>query len=327
MSVRDEIFRYLVGNSVRRVSIPLEIRTVSNISVPIAMSKALFGLPIIVPGEKPCFKGQYVTHSVYNGEDGTRRWVIKTGIFSIMAVFVERETRVYYPFAELGLLTAIAPTILEWIRRGYDDYGRRFAGYFEAVGNFDVDIVECREDDILYLDKVTNGELPIIIVDKYNILRSQPPSEFFEEYASLQFAYRELVRQKAEYERRIRRLELQVATREAEYRVIKQDLDELVDIVNTLLRENERLREELSKRDVRDRFRYAKIEVYESMIHSLQRTITELSVILDRIVSMREKIEKLVPTPPTVVPTPPTPTKAKPEEKKEERKYVIAKGE
>jgi len=326
MSIRDEIFRYLIeGTRQARISLPLEIRTVSSISVPVAMSKALFGLPIIVPGEKPCFKGQYVTHTVYDGEDGSRRWIIKTGLFSIMAVFIERDTRVYYPFSELGVLTATAPTILEWIRRGHDDYGRRFAGYFEVVGNFDVDMVECKEDDILYLDRIMSGELPLIIIDKYNILRSQTPSEFFEEYASLQFAYRELVRQKAEYERRIRRLELQVATREAEYRVIKQDLDELSDIISTLLRENERLREELSKRDIRDRFKYAKIEVYESMIHSLQRTIAELSIILDRIASMKEKVEKMTPTP-TVAPVPP-PKPEKKEEKKEERRYVIAKGE
>ncbi|RLE44389.1 hypothetical protein DRJ16_02360, partial [Candidatus Woesearchaeota archaeon] len=188
MSLKDEIYEHLLNVAKARARIPLEVARALDIpTTPVGISKAFFGLPIIVPGHDPIYRGQYVTHTVYASPDGDEVWVIRTGIFSIMAVFVAEGRKYYYPFAENGFLTAMAPTVLEWIERGEDPYGRRFAGYFEAVGNFRHGYVECKRSDILYIDQITQGKLTVVIVDKYKILRSTPPSEFVEEYAAAQY--------------------------------------------------------------------------------------------------------------------------------------------
>jgi len=324
-SVRDMVYEYLTkGARARRI--PLELaRVIEAPPVPIALSKALFGLPVLVPGETPIYKGLYVTHREYIAPEGRENWVIRTGIFSILAVFEERGKPHYYPFAENGLLTALAPSILEWIERGYDDYGRRFAGYFEASGDFNYAIVETPKDDILFMDKITRGELPLIIVDKYRVLRSSPPSEFIDEFASLQYLVRELTKQKAEYERTIRRLRLTVATREAEYTALKRDVEELRNSLITLLRENERMRGELMDRDLRERFRIARLDMYDRIVEAFERNLAEIQGLISRVVSIEQAIAEKVPLPPPVPAKPPEaerPPEKKPPEKAPAPRYI-----
>ena len=300
----------------KQMKIPLEIARRKDVpSPPVGVGKALFGLPVIViEPQGGVFRGQYVTHVEYESPDGDSIWVIRTGLFSIMAVFVDDRTgyRAYYPFAENGLLTAVAPTVMNWIQRGYDNYGRRFAGYFEAVGNFRTGFIECYRSDILYLDMVTQGKLPMILVDKYRILRSLPPSEFIEEFASLQFTVRELTRQKVEYEKRIRRMRLLVHIRESEYSVLREDLNELKNILRTLIRENERLREELERRDIRARFREVSLETYESLIEGYERNLQELQELFQRVSSIEERVASIM--------KPASPREAVPPEEEEERR-------
>ena len=316
----DELYRSVLQVA-RQVKAPLEIARVRDMpSPPTGLSKMLFGLPVIVigPSDSPMFRGQYVSHAEYPAPDGDEIWVIRCGLFSIMAVFVDEATgyRAYYPFAENGFLSATAPTIIEWIRRGYDNYGRRFTGYFEAVGNFKTGFVECYKSDILYLDRVSQGRFPFIIVDKYKILRSIPPSEFIDEFASLQYTVRELVRQKASYERQLRRLRLLVASRTAEYEAIKKDLEEVREELRVLLRENERLREAIRRRDMRDRLQSVSMEVYKSIIDGLERNLSELSDLFSRIASIEERITQVVPAP--------TPKPAPPAEEEEARATATA---
>jgi len=309
----NEIYNRIITLS-KQVKIPLEIAKREDVSPPVGVGKALFGLPVIVvEPQGGVFRGQYVTHVEYESPDGDSIWVIRTGHFSIMAVFADERTgyRAYYPFAENGLLTAVAPTIMNWIQRGYDNYGRRFV-YFEAIGNFRAGFVECYRSDILYLDMVTQGKLPMILVDKYRILRSLPPSEFIEEFASLQFAVRELTRQKVEYEKQIRRMRLLVHIRESEYSVLREDLNELKNILRTLIRENERLREELERREIRARFREVSLETYESLVEGYERNLQELQDLFQRVSSIEERIVSIM--------KPVSPREAVPPEEERERK-------
>ena len=323
----EEIYKTILTIPTK-AKIPLHIARERDIPTPpVGIGKALFGLPVIVfEPQGAVFRGQYVSHSQFTSEDGEEVWVIRLGLFSIMAVFVDEytDTRVYYPFAENGVLTAVSPQIIEWMQRGRDNYGRRFAGYFECVGNFRVGFVECLKSDILYLDMVSQGKLPLILIDKYRILRTLPPSQLIEEFASLHYALREMIRLKARYEREIRRLKMQAMIRESEYVTLKKDVDELWSIIRTLLTENRRLREELERRDIRERFREVGIETYRSLTDSLERTIRELQDLFDRVTSVRERLEEIVR--PVMAPTAPAPMPSPKEEEKEEEKEERAGG-
>jgi len=329
MSEKEEKFWKELSQELLKIptktKIPLFIaRGVDTPSPPVGVGKVLFGLPVVEIGSQGAvFRGQYVSHAEFVDEQGDEVWVIRLGLFSIMAVFVDphTESRVYYPFAEIGFLTATAPRIIDWIYRGYDDWGRKFA-YFECVGNFKLDYIECYKSDILYLDLITQGKFPLIIVDKYKILRSLPPSQFVEEYASLYYAVRELQRQNARLQRENRRLRTVAIIRESEYVTLKREIDDLLPIIRTLMRENERLREELERREVRERFREVNVELYRSLVESLERVLPECQDLLDRVASIRRRLEEIA-KPPEILPRPPE----EKEEKREEKKEEVEKGE
>ena len=111
---------------------------------------------------------------------------------------------------------------------------------------------------------------------------------------------------------------MQAMIRESEYVTLKKDVDELWSIIRTLLTENRRLREELERRDIRERFREVGIETYRSLTDSLERTIRELQDLFDRVTSVRERLEEIVR--PVMAPTAPAPMPSPKEEEKEEEK-------
>jgi len=310
-----DIYRSVL-KSLRR-GVPLKLPP--SVGQPIGASKALFGLPVVVVETRKgvvggSFRGLYVSHSEYT-VGGETVWVIRTGLFSIVAPFYDPETRktVYYPFVENGFLTSIATSVLSWIRRGYDDYGRRFAGVFEAVGNFNYDVVECRKDDILFFDSITQGLLPVIIIDKYKLLRTGAPQELAEEFVALYYMNWELIKQKAEMEKTIRKLRTAYYIREAEYTTLKSDIDELRNILTTVVNENRRLREELTRRDVRLRFQEGALDTYKAMMDGYERMSNMLQDAMRRLAVIEERLRSTLAPPKALA-------EAKPEKAEEKAK-------
>jgi len=128
----------------------------------VAVNENLYGVPVYVYGEG--FRGQYLRHG-YIDRMGVRYWAIETGRVVIYGELVDGRV---LPLVVLGQPTHF---VFEYKPRDF----RRFFREETPTG-----YVECLERQIVNLDRVLRAEDSVIIIDKYDLLRSSTPSEFID---------------------------------------------------------------------------------------------------------------------------------------------------
>jgi len=154
----------------------------------VSSNEYLYGVPIYVYGEG--VKGQYLRHSFVDRE-GQRYWLIEYGWTT---VYGETVDGVILPLVVLGMPTRF---VFEYKPAEF----RRFKLEEVPVG-----YLECLERQMLNLDRVMRGEDPILIIDRYDLLRDKRgpvPSEFIDRIIEQQKLIETLQKTLWEYEKTI----------------------------------------------------------------------------------------------------------------------------
>jgi len=121
----------------------------------ILANERLFGVPIFAFGEG--YKGQYLRHSYYDATPTERVWQIETGYVNI---YGEVDGKAYLLFAN-GFPTSYVFTFPP------DAYK---AFYAEPIRTLEV--IEVKESQIINLDRVTQLKDAVLIIDRYDMLRT-----------------------------------------------------------------------------------------------------------------------------------------------------------
>jgi len=241
-----------------------------------AVNENLYGVPVYVYGEG--FRGQYLRHG-YIDRMGVRYWAIETGRVTIYGEL--RDGRAL-PLVVLGQPTHFV----------YEFKPRDFRRFFRE--EVPIGYLECQERQIINLDRAMRAEDPVIIVDKYDLLRSATPSEFIErvkEYNSiieaLQRSLWEHEKVLADYRSNVSMLSARVAKLQellawSEERVVKL-ATEVTGIQTELLR----LREEI-------RVRGAEAEALEETQRRLRDIIDRVSGLVRDLVEWGEAFKKAI---------------------------------
>jgi hypothetical protein len=241
-----------------------------------AVNENLYGVPVYVYGEG--FRGQYLRHG-YIDRMGVRYWAIETGRVTIYGEL--RDGRAL-PLVVLGQPTHFV----------YEFKPRDFRRFFRE--EVPTGYLECQERQIINLDRAMRAEDPVIIVDKYDLLRSATPSEFIErvkEYNSiieaLQRSLWEHEKVLADYRSNVSMLSARVAKLQellawSEERVVKL-ATEVTGIQTELLR----LREEI-------RVRGAEAEALEETQRRLRDIIDKVSGLVRDLVEWGEAFKKAI---------------------------------
>jgi hypothetical protein len=241
-----------------------------------AVNENLYGVPVYVYGEG--FRGQYLRHG-YIDRMGVRYWAIETGRVTIYGEL--RDGRAL-PLVVLGQPTHFV----------YEFKPRDFRRFFRE--EVPTGYLECQERQIINLDRAMRAEDPVIIVDKYDLLRSATPSEFIErvkEYNSiieaLQRSLWEHEKVLADYRSNVSMLNARVAKLQellawSEERVVKL-ATEVTGIQTELLR----LREEI-------RVRGAEAEAFEETQRRLRDIIDRVSGLVRDLVEWGEAFKKAI---------------------------------
>ena len=241
-----------------------------------AVNENLYGVPVYVYGEG--FRGQYLRHG-YIDRMGVRYWAIETGRVTIYGEL--RDGRAL-PLVVLGQPTYFV----------YEFKPRDFRRFFRE--EVPTGYLECQERQIINLDRAMRAEDPVIIVDKYDLLRSATPSEFIErvkEYNSiieaLQRSLWEHEKVLADYRSNVSMLSARVAKLQellawSEERVVKL-ATEVTGIQTELLR----LREEI-------RVRGAEAEALEETQRRLRDIIDRVSGLVRDLVEWGELFKRAI---------------------------------
>jgi hypothetical protein len=241
-----------------------------------AVNENLYGVPIYVYGEG--FRGQYLRHG-YIDRMGVRYWAIETGRVTIYGELYDGRI--------LPLVVFGQPTyyVHEFKPRDF----RRFVREEVPVG-----YIECQERQIVNLDRVMRAEDSVIIIDKYDLLRTSTPSEFIErvkEYHSiieaLQRSLWEHEKVVADYRSNVSMLSARVAKLQelvvwSEERVVK-----LATEVTGIQTELIRLREEI-------RVRGAEAEAFEETQRRLRDIIDRVSGLVRDLVEWGEAFKSAI---------------------------------
>ena len=149
----------------------------------------LYGVPIYIYGEG--IKGQYLRHGYFDRE-GERCWGIEYGWVVLYGKL--RDGKII-PVVVLGLPTRF---VFEYKPRDFVNF---------ILEEIPIGYLECLERQMLNIDRVMRGEDPVLIIDKYNLLRGDGapvPSEFIDRIMEQQRLIETLQRTVWEYEKAIR---------------------------------------------------------------------------------------------------------------------------
>jgi len=169
----------------------------------------LYGVLIYIYGEG--VKGQYLRHGYFDRE-GQRYWSIEYGWVSLYGR-LEDGTKI--PLVMLGVPTRFV----------FDYKPRDFRGFI--LEEIPIGYLECMERQMINVDRVMRGEDPVLIIDKYDLLRGDGgpvPSEFIDRIKEQQELIETLQKTLWEYEKVINDYKTNIAVLQA--RVAK--LQELV---------------------------------------------------------------------------------------------------
>uniref|UniRef100_A0A7J2U531 Uncharacterized protein n=1 Tax=Ignisphaera aggregans TaxID=334771 RepID=A0A7J2U531_9CREN len=171
-----------------RKSIPLEkLREAlaPEIRKSMIFSPALYGIPIIVYGEG--FLGQFLRHA-YMQVMGVRYWLIE---FGITTLYGELKNGSYVPLLVLRMPTTY---VFEYKP---DDFERFFV-VEDTKGYIDV-----LERQIINLDRVMQVKDPVMVIDRYDLLKDRTPDEFMEKVKEQQELIMRMQRALWEYEKNV----------------------------------------------------------------------------------------------------------------------------
>jgi len=114
----------------------------------------LYGAVIYVYGEG--VKGQYLRHGYFERE-GRRYWAIEYGWVTLYGVTQDGKV---LPLVVLGIPTRL---VFEYKPRDFRSF---------KLEEVPLGYLECLESQIINLERVMRGEDPIMIIDKYDLLRT-----------------------------------------------------------------------------------------------------------------------------------------------------------
>jgi len=169
----------------------------------------LYGVLIYVYGEG--VKGQYLRHGYFDRE-GQRYWAIEYGWVSL---YGKMEDGKIIPLVMLGVPTRFV----------FEYKPKDFKGF--VLEEVPLGYLECLERQMINVDRVMRGEDPVLIIDKYDLLRGNGapvPSEFIDRIIEQQQLIETLQRTLWEYEKAINDYKTNIAVLQA--RVAK--LQELI---------------------------------------------------------------------------------------------------
>ena len=169
----------------------------------------LYGVLIYVYGEG--MKGQYLRHGYFDRE-GQRYWAIEYGWVSL---YGRTQDGKVLPLVMLGVPTRFV----------FEYRPRDFVGF--TLEEVPLGYLEALESQMINLDRVMRGEDPVLIIDRYDLLRGSGapvPSEFIDRIVEQQQLIETLQRSLWEYEKAINDYKTNIAILQA--RVAK--LQELI---------------------------------------------------------------------------------------------------
>jgi hypothetical protein len=236
---------------------------------------ALYGVPIIVYGEG--FIGQFLRHA-YMQVMGVRYWLIE---FGTTTLYGELKDGTYVP-----LLVFRMPTIYVYEYRP-EDFERFFV--VEDVKGY----IDVLERQIINLDRVMQGKDPVMIIDRYDLLKDKTPDEFIEKVKEQQELIMRMQRALWEYEKAVNdyrantmMLQARVAKLQEQLVWYQDRLTKAVIELQTLQQELIRLRDEVFVRGI-------EAEVLESGRKRLIDVIDRVSRLAEMLVAWREEVAEL----------------------------------
>ena len=239
----------------------------------------LYGVLIYVYGEG--VKGQYLRHGYFDRE-GRRYWVIEYGWVSL---YGRLRNGNILPLVVLGV-----PTRFVFEYRPLD-----FTNFI--LEEVPMDSLECLERQMVNVDRVMRGEDPVLIIDKYDLLRGNGgvvPSEFINRIIEQQSMIETLQKSLWEYEKAINDYKTNIAVLEARnaklqelVRWYEERLVKLASEVTGIQREIIRLREEVLVRS-------AEAESLEEARRRLRDLMDELSEIVKDVMGWVAEVKRSV---------------------------------
>ena len=240
----------------------------------------LYGVLIYVYGEG--VKGQYLRHGYFDRE-GKRYWSIEYGWVSLYGRM--RDGKIM-PLVMLGMPT----------RMVFEYKPQDFVAF--KLEEIPLGYMECLERQMINVDRVMRGEDPVLIVDKYDLLRGNGapvPSEFIDRIMEQQSLIETLQKTLWEYEKAIgdyrtnismleaRNAKLQELVRGYEERLIKLSTE-----VTGIQQELIRLREEIFVRGAEA----ASLEESRRRLRDLVDELTEVAKdVADWVASLKRSLE------------------------------------
>jgi len=236
---------------------------------------ALYGIPIVVYGEG--FLGQYLRHA-YMQVMGVRYWLIE---FGTATIYGELRDGTYIPLIVLRM-----PTIYVYEYRPEDF--ERFFVVEDAKGYIDV-----LESQIVNLDRVMQGKDPVMIIDRYSVLRDKTPDEFINKVKEQQELIMRMQRALWEYEKAVNdhranamMLQARVAKLQEQLVWYQDRLAKAVIEMQSLQQELVRLRDEVFVRGV-------EAEALESGRKRLVDVIDRVGRLAEMLATWREEVVEL----------------------------------
>lgn len=242
----------------------------------------LYGVPIFVYGEG--YKGQYLRHATYE-RDGKRHWVIEYGRTVLYGML--KETQDIIPLIVLGI-----PTHFVFTYRPNEF--ERFLLEEVKLGSIDVP-----EERIINLNRVMSGKDPVLIIDKYDLLRVDEEEvdrikELHDMIEQLQSALFEYERSVREYQTNIRILQTRIAKYQELIADYERRLAKLAAEVTAVQAELIRLRDEMVVRSVEQESCEEAMKRLRDIVDSINEVLKEViaSVSTMRVAAATQASEK-----------------------------------
>jgi len=239
----------------------------------------LYGVLIYVYGEG--VKGQYLRHGYFD-RDGKRYWAIEYGWVSLYGKTTDGKI---LPLVMLGVPTRL---IFEYKPKDFVNF---------KLEEVPLGYLECLEAQMINIDRVMRGEDPVLIIDKYDLIRGSGatvPSEFIDRIMEQQNLIETLQRTLWEYEKAINDYKTNIAMLEARnaklqelIRGYEERLIKLSTEVTSVQQELIRLREEILVRG-------AEAESLEETRRRLRNLVDELTDVVKDIAGWASEVKRVV---------------------------------
>jgi len=240
----------------------------------------LYGVLIYVYGEG--VKGQYLRHGYFDRE-GQRYWAIEYGWVSLYGRTTDGKI---LPLVMLGVPTRFV----------FEYKPKDFTGF--KLEEVPLGYLECLERQMINIDRVMRGEDPVLIIDKYDLLRGNGapvPSEFIDRIIEQQKLIETLQKTLWEYEKAINDYKTNISILQARVAKLQElitsyesRLIKLTTEVTSIQQELIRLREEILVRGAEAE----SLEETRRRLRDLADDLTEIvKDIADWVTSLKRTLE------------------------------------